>query len=556
MTMPRYRALSAWAAVAVGTAVACAPAPPAPAVPSQPQAGAAVPAAPAGPQRGGTITYASTTKVNSLHPFKLWGAVERRAGGPIYDTLLFYKDAGRYEVTFEVAPGLAERWEQPDPATYVFHLRKGVKWHDGRPFTADDVVFTYNYVRDRNNAFPIASQLSPITQIVKVDDSTVRITTQAPSPFLLQRLADFNFFVIPKHVVDGGDDLSKVGIGTGPFKVKSFDADSRSEYVRNEDYWQQGKPYLDGVTVHWVLDESARLAGFIARELDLWAAADKRQADGLLQSAADAVSKRVIPTYGDAFIMKLDRPPFNDARVRRAVHLAVDRQALIKTSAQGDGVINPPGMPGHKEGFAIPPEQLAQLPGYRQPKDQDLAEAKRLLGEAGYASGLKTSMIYDRRRNTDSKIAEPLAATLRPAGIEVELNGKDRPEYVKDLRERNYETALDFTASMSLNERQMPYLHSKGSQNTMGLADPKLDAILEALEVAMKVEDQKRLGLEIQRHLLETNYTIPTIEIPAYQVVQTWVRDHHVHPAGAAFMDTLSVNSTWIDADVKRKYKP
>ncbi len=546
-------------AAAASAAVACAPTPAAPA-PAAPALGAPVaPAAPAAapaPQRGGILAYASTTQVNSLHPFKLRGAVERRAGGPVYDSLLAYKyENGSFEVNYDVEPWLAERWEQPNPTTYVFSLRKGVKFHDGRPLTADDVVFTHEFIRNPANDFPIASLLTPVQRTEKVDDFTVRITAKEPSPFLLQRLADRNMFILPKHVIERGDDLAKVAIGTGPFKVKSFDADSRSEYVRNADYWQEGKPYLDGLLIHWTLDESTRLAALIAREIDLWAAPDKKQTETVLQTVRDVQVQRVTPVYGDALVMPLDRPPFNDVRVRRALHLALDREALIKTAAQGEGIINPPAMPGHKEGYAIPPADLIKLPGYRQPKDPDLAEAKRLLAEAGFPEGLKTTLLYDKRRSTESRLAEPLAGAVRRGGFDMELGGRDRPEYVKALRDRSYQIALDFTADMELNSRQYPYLHSKGSQNTMGLADPKLDAILEGIDKAMEKSEQKRLALELQRYLLETLYHIPTIEMPAYQVQQPWVRGYQADQAVSSFFEQPSTTNTWFDQEVRKKYK-
>ncbi len=559
---PSYGGLVSILAAAALIAVACAPTPaspapaaPAPGAPAAPAAPVAPAAAPA-PQRGGILAYASTTKVNSLHPFKLRGAVERRAGGPVYDSLLAFKyENGSYEVNFDVEPWLAERWEQPNPTTYVFYLRKGVKFHDGQPLSASDVVFTHEFIRDKANDFPIASLLASVQRTEKVDDFTVRITAKEPTPFLLQRLADQSMFILPKHVVERGDDLAKVAMGTGPFKVKSFDADSKSEYVRNPDFWQAGKPYLDGLIVHWTLDESTRLAAFIAREIELWAAPDKKQTDTVVQTVRDVQVQRVTPVYGDALVMPLDRPPFNDVRVRRALHLALDREALIKTAGQGEGIINPPGMPGHKEGYAIPPAELMKLPGYRQPKDQDLAEAKRLLAEAGFPDGLKTTLLYDRRRSTESRLAEPLAGAVRRGGFDIELGGRDRPEYVKALRERSYQIALDFTADMEINSRQYPYLHSKGSQNTMGLADPKLDAILDGLEVAMEKSAQKRLALELQQYLLETLYHIPTIEMPAYQVQQPWVRGFLSDQAVSAFFERPSTTTTWIDQEVRKKYK-
>ena len=555
-------AVHALTLLAVNAGFGCGPAPAAPAAPSSQPATAPVPAAPApaapaAPQQGGVLTYASTTGINNMHPFKQRGAGERRTGGPVYDLLLSYKfEAGsNYEVNYEVVPWLAERWEQPDPTTYLLHLRKGVKWHDGEPFTAGDVVFSYQFIRDPANTFPLASLFAIAQSIEKVDDYTVRIVTKGATPFLLQRLADLNMFIVPKHVVERGDDLNKVAIGTGPFKLKSLDPASKNEYTRNPDYWRAGKPYLDGLVVHWKLDEASRLAAVIARELDIWTAPDKKQAENVAQTTRDVVVTPVTPGQGEAVLMRLDRPPFNDIRVRRAVHLALDRDGLVKTAANGEGTINPPGVPGHKQGFAIAPEELMKLPGYRQPKDQDLAEAKRLLAEAGYPSGLKATLLYGRDRSTEARLAEPVADSLRRGGIEITLGGRTQPEVLKALQEGSFEAALDLTHSMLPNERLYLFMHSKGSRNTFGLADPNLDRILESIDVATSSADQKRLALELQRHLLDNLYLIPTIEFPAYEIQQPWVRGLVMHQSVGSFVDQVNSTTTWFDQEVRKRYK-
>ena len=532
--------------IACGPVAAPAPAPPA-------ETGAA-PEPPAHPQpgRGGVLAYASSTDPVSLHPFQAATAGARRAVGPIYDLLLTYRYEPGLDYTIDYAAvpnGLAARWEQTDTTTYLFHLRDGVRWQDGVDFTADDVVFTLEFARDPKTAWPNRGRLGAIQAVEKVDSRTVRLTTRGPAPALLQNLADPNSMIVPKHVVDRGDDLAKVAIGTGPFKHKSFDAASKGVLVRHDAYWQQGKPYLDGIEVYYNLDASTRLAGFTARRFDIWSEPDKAQTDAILKLLPDVLVERVLPSYGEALIMQLTRPPYSDIRVRRALHLGVDRQGIIKTATHGEGMANPPGMPGKKEGWSIPQAELLKLPGYRQPKDQDIAEAKRLLAEAGYPGGFSTVVTYDSTRPLEPKIVEAFASSLRSIGVNMELRGRPRAEAAKDLTDGNFETAFDLTADDNLPARQRAYLHSTGSQNRFGLQDAVLDGLLDRLAVTIDVAEQKRLALEMQRHLLEQLYLIPTVEGPGFKLRQPWVHGFVPHVSIAPFIDSAQAPSVWLDVE-------
>ena len=530
-------------------AAACAPTPTTP-TPT-------VPAAQADetPKYGGRVAYTATAVTETLNPYKATSTGPRAVLGPIYESLLSldYQLEGEtvkdYRVDYPVRPMLAESWQQTNDTTYVFTMRRGVKWHDGADLTAADVVFSYDYLRDIKNAFPLRGNVKDIDKVELVDPHTVRVSSKGPAPALLMSLADPNVMILPKHVNDRGDDFAKVAVGTGPFKYKAFDRTGSSLFVRNEGYWQAGRPYMDGVEVFYGMDQSARLAAFVSKKADLRGPPDKVQFETLVKQVPDAKYATMITTYGDSLLMKLDAPPFEDLRVRRALHLAVDRQALLKAVGFDIGIVNPPGMPGVKTGWAVPQEDLLKLPGYRQPKEADIAEAKRLLSEAGYPAGLKTVTLVNVARSFTPRIAEGMAGQLRQIGVDMEIRVQPTAEWRKATQDGQFETYMDFVADAVPANYQFTYLHSKGTLNKMPINDPRLDELIDKQAVSLDVGEQKRAALEMQRLLIEKLYVIPTIEVGAFQVWQPWVRNYIYNIGTSEIVDQENAASMWLDVE-------
>ena len=547
-----------WEASLLGTAVlvlgACAPAtPPSPPAPSAPASGLpAAPAAPAAPQPkyGGIVAYTATSWAETLHPHKTGSVGERRNVGSIYETLLVYDWAppGDHRIDQNVAPWLAESWSQPNPTTYLFKLHQGVKWQDGQDFTAEDVVFTFRELMNKDNNYPMRSRLEGVTSVTAPDRFTVRVERQSPSPAFLGQIADFNMLIMPKHVVERGDDLTKVAIGTGPLKIKSFDRTRSLQHVRNENYWQAGKPYIAGMETFVNMDQSTREAAFLTKRVDIRAPASKKQMDETQARIPDVKSAIGTTDYGNSLLMQLGKPPFNDIRVRKALHLAVDRPNLLKVSDFGNGVINPAGGVGSRTGWVIPPEELSKMPGYRPDKTQDLAEAKRLLAEAGYADGLKTTTLYSASYQSTPRILEGMAAQLRAIGVDLVLQGKPTADFRKGIIEGSYETAMEFAADMTF-KRQQEIMHSKGPFNKYGLNDPKLDELLDAQFTEMDLERRKRASIEMQRYLEEKLYVIPTVEVGTYQAWHPWVHDYWYNIGVSEILEAYSLAPLWLDVD-------
>lgn len=510
-------------------ALACSPA----AQPAPAPAGPAVaPAAGAAPQYGGVLKYGAVGKPDSLHPYLATSVDSELTVIELYDKLLRYDySAEDFRADFPLVATLAERWNQPDQTTYVLTLRGGVRWHDGQPFTAEDVVWSLEYLRDSKNNFRDAALLRGVDKIEQLDALTVRISLKDPNPQFLNAIADPQADIAPKHVFDkgGSDALATAGIGTGPFKLKTFDPTGTTSFVRFEDYWRKDKsgnrlPFLNGIELTHNLDHAAQQAALAAREIDLYVAADKAPLDALTARVKDLQIKRHYSHHSPSLIFNFNVKPYDDVRVRRAFHLAIDRQELIDTSLGGEGIVAHPTAPAIKTGWGLPHDEILKLPGFRPQKEQDLAEAKRLLAEAGHGSGFKSNLVYNRSY-AEVGILPIVAAQVKKIGVELDLQGVDSATYLRDQREGKFEAIYFNTAHPNLLLRLDQLFTTKSPQNSFGMKDAQVDQWAEELRRAFDVEQQKRITRQIQARFLEQAYTAPLIDVAAFPTAQPWVNN-------------------------------
>ncbi len=324
----------------------------------------------------------------------------------------------------KIAPDLAERWTAtPDHRTYTFHLRKGVKWHDGQPFSAADVKASFDRILNPEFKSPkCGAALKPIVGSVEVvDPFTVQFRLKAPTLAFLPSIASAWCRVAAKHILDKYGDLNRpeAQIGTGPFKFKRYERGNVVEWEKNKDYFVPGLPYLDGVKQYILVGGPTQLAAAKADKVmlwDTWPPMRKTQADELQRARGDKVEifqwpiNTIFVTY-----MNTTRPPFNDPDMRRAVNLAIDRQELVAKALEGAGTpcaILDPKLVGD---FALPLDEVKKTPGCRQPKDQDIAEAKKLV-EKHYPNGVDIEIAFRAVGNYADR-AQLLATQLRKIGI-------------------------------------------------------------------------------------------------------------------------------------------
>lgn len=511
-----------------------------------PGGGAPRPETKAEPQYGGLVRIASPWTPTDLdvhgrssngnfRRFVWQSLLEHERSEPLHD----------FRIDYVMAPSLAQRWEQQNPTSYVFHLRRGIRWHDGPEFTAKDVIFTFNHILDPKNKYVSASSMEGVNKYQALDDYTVKVTRSTPAADGLRTLGEIH--IVGKHQADRGDDFAKVAVGTGTMKVVEFVRGTRVVLARNDDYWEKGKPYIDRFESIMGLERSGQLAAFAARQSDFMIITDRPQFDTVKAAVPDLMYYNYAPGYNYGFRFKLDQPPYNDQRVRKAFQLALDRFEMRNTIAQGEGVVNSFSAPGFRTGWGLSEQELRSVPGWRQQKDQELAEARRLLAEAGYPNGLKTRIHYDQTNSFYPYMTEVALGQLRKTGIRAEGVPQETGSYNKTIAEGLFEVATSGGVGDSNVDR---YLRNRWTSNgldarAVGLKDPKLDDLIARQDADLNEEERKQRFREIDRYVLDQAYFAPTVSGQYYGIWQPYL--HGVYPGFSGQPWVYRTEELWID---------
>ena len=304
------------------------------------------------------------------------------------------------------SPDLAVSWSSNDDATeWTFKLREGVSFHDGSAFDAADVLYSLNRVLDPEIESPARSAVKMIQAVEMVDDMTVKLTLDTPFADMPLQLMDYRLRMIPEGA---GDDIATTGIGTGPFKVETFDAEGTTVLVANTDYWE-GKPGVARMEVIGIPDGQARLQALLGGQIDMERGITAQQK--VMLSGSDKFTVQEIPTGNwRGLVFRTDVEPYSDPRVRKALRMVADRQALVDLVLGGGGVIacDAPVEPND--------QYRAELTC-----EQDIEGAKALLAEAGYPDGLEIDVHVATLEPTWPTLAVAYQAQAAEAGIRVNV---------------------------------------------------------------------------------------------------------------------------------------
>ncbi|MBI2909034.1 MAG: ABC transporter substrate-binding protein [Chloroflexi bacterium] len=336
---------------------------------------------------------------------------------------------------------LAKSWEiSKDGLTYTFKLNENVKFHDGTPFTAEDVKISYDRLTNppRGIRSPRRIDLIAVDKLDTVDKNTFRFTLKYPSSAFLGTVSSGFMAIFSRAFLEKKTDMKFDFMGTGPYRLKAYSTGVSLEYVKFADYFVKGRPYLNGITFYIIKDAGTRLAAFRTGQVKLTGPG----ASGLTAADAEIIRKTLpqvtvlsYPSFSRAdFLPHNQRKPWTDIRVRKAAHLAIDRQKAIEVLDQGYGELGS-HMPGK---WGIPQDELLKIPGWRQPKEQDIAEAKRLLAEAGFPQGFSMkSLVRAEKQFEDLTVF--VADQLAKIGIKLELDIKDPAVRTELLRRGDFE---------------------------------------------------------------------------------------------------------------------
>lgn len=479
-------------------AVPAAPAPAAtvaaPVARPTPAPAAAQPAAQAtastAPKRGGVFRVATGADPENFDFYQTEGSTTLVLVTPAYNNLVANDPAKPTALMGD----LAEKWEvSPDGKVFTFRLRSGVKWHDGKPFTADDVVYALNlqksppegYIASRKDTF------KPVTKIEKLDDKTVRLTFAQLDVTFLPRFATEWFGIQPKHILEAKKNMKTTVLGTGPFKFKSFEPGSRMELVRNPDYFVRGQPYLDGLVFFIIKDQSTAVAALRTGKVD-FANSSRRltpsQAKTATQGNPNIEIVKQARLGGPWFHLNTTVKPFDDARVRQAVSLAFDRHQAVEVVAEGAATVGTFVQPGGD--WARPQAEIEKLSGYRKDKAADLAKARELVA-AAKAGGAEFAI---EAREDVVTISEYMQTQLQLIGLKATVKTNTRAQVVAVQRAKQFAMSTSRNAYTDDDIVDVGRKWTKGAaQNYVNYHNPKLDELMKLQAEA--VDPAKRFQL-------------------------------------------------------------
>ena len=490
------------------------PATPTPAPTATPAAALDPRALVAAARYGGVVPMSAFAEPNNHDPHQSRGNHDSHAISPAYNQLTEYNPIDGRQT--EIVGDLAESWEVSDGGkTITFTLRQGVKWHDGKPFTVDDAFFSLNRMIEEGAVRPKTSLLNQyIDRIEQVDQNRVAVHLQFPSDAFMRVLVTDYMKIVPKHVLDAGVDINifENAVGTGPFTPVQLVKGLSVEFTKNPNYFVEEQPFFDGIKGFFIADKSAEIAAFKTERvlMGMSGVSHLEVVDVLaLRKDNDFMSRftiRLVPSgAAQGFTVNVNVKPFDDPRVRKAFHLALHRQPIVEFTGKGQWFIGTPMFLSSQ--FALPLEEILTIPGYREldgkKHPEDIAEAQRLLAEAGVTPGTKFTLKFPDTQHFPAMailIKEQFKDVL---GIDFEIRNLPVPTWFTEMIQGDFETGLTGVAPVILDpDDKFTLMYSDTSRNFSNHNDPEVIALLAKVRVETNFETRKALAYDMQRLVL------------------------------------------------------
>jgi peptide/nickel transport system substrate-binding protein len=429
----------------------------------------------------------------------------------VFNNLVVYDQHIPQNSMRSIVPDLATGWSTNEEGTeLIFPLRQGVKWHDGKPFTAKDVKCTWDLLAGKTSEKlrinPRKSWYSNVEEVTAKGDYEVTFRLKRPQPALLALLATGWAPIYPCHV--SPRDMRSNPIGTGPFKLVEFKPNEVIRVTRNPDYWKEGRPYLDGIEWTIIRDVSTRNLAFIAGKVDLYSP------HGVtipilreIKSQAPQAICEVAPTnVNRTLIINRDKPPFDNADLRRAMSLTLDRKAFIDIITEGQGDIGGTMLPAPEGVWSMPPEMLKTLPGYDPDLAKNRAQAREIVQKLGYGPDKRIAVTVSTRNIPPYRDAAViLIDQLKEIYIDGVLDAVDTAQWYPRLMRKDFAVGLNVSESAVDDPDQQFYENytCAADRNYTGYCSPELDKLVDQQSAEADKEKRKRLVWEIEKRLAE-----------------------------------------------------
>jgi peptide/nickel transport system substrate-binding protein len=401
----------------------------------------------------------------------------------------------------DILPDLATKWEQPDPTTVVFTLKPGVTFHDGSDFTSQDPKVQLEWILNppAGKTSPRRGALHTVDAIETPDPATLRLRLKQPAPSLLINLASHYFAIGQAKDIIANGEVGPRLIGTGPFKLKSYQRSNLIELEKNPTYHIPDRPYLDGLKFFIIPDYTTALTNFIGGQYQMFYDPGFKVSDQerVKQETGDRVETVLVPsTLRDPVFMNARRRPYDDPRVRQAISLALDRDAAIKVIKEGAGRRG--GYMAPKGVWAISEGDLKRYEGYDRP---NVEKAKQLLQQAGVQTPLEASATT---RTDFQGFGEFVKDQLGKIGINVRLTLADTATAQPVLQRGDFDIG-PWLIAINVDDPDATFgeiATSRATRNWSGLSDPQIDALFDKQSQTLNFEERRKLVQDLERQAL------------------------------------------------------
>jgi len=481
------------------------------------------------PKRGGTLNIGADADPIGFDPTTV------TAFSSFDFTALLYTGLLRWNAEMKVEPDLATGFLTPDETTYIFRLRQGVKFHNGQSFSAEDVKYTFDRILDPATASPNANLFAAIKAVTVVDAHTVKFELKAPSATFLSYLAtNPTGSIVPRGVAD----LKTKPVGTGPFMLDAYEPNQQCSLKANKSYYEEKQPYLDAVVFKFFKDQASLASALRSKAIDMTWFKDPKVSAQIVKTTRDLVSapgktSRTFPVW-----MNVKTKPFNDVRVRRALSLATDRKACLQTVLGGSG----------KVGAMVPESQVggydgvSPMPYYKH----DVAGAKKLLTEAGYANGIDLGdYIVVAANALDVQCAQILQQQWAAAGIKVNLKPMETAPLLSMWLKGEFgilSVALSWNPDPDAIVSRLSSAHAHGK--AMGMDDAELDKMIVDARSILDYGKRAAAYQAIQKRIADQAYVLQIYQYPLrWEAWRGYVKGYVALPANIRTF----VRTTWLD---------
>jgi len=432
--------------------------------------------------------------------------------------------------------------EQADPTTYIFKLRPDVRFQDitpvsGRRVTAEDVAASIIRFRDNPLVASKTWHSMILDKVEAVDTATVRVTTRRPYVYSLAELGSINAgAIIPKELVQSNTDLNETSIGSGPFRLDAIARTERARIVRNNAYYRSPIPYLDAMQWTIFSDEEARLTAFKARQVDIVPNRDSTEAQSLT-AFSDKIESATEPSLASVALgLRTDRAPFSDPRVRGAIDLAIDRDALIRDIAFGNGevlgAVNPHLAGGR---WSLPRAEVLAAHSGTVAIEERRRDARALLQAAGATGTAFKLQVASIPQLID--VATVIRQQLLTLGLDIVLQELDLIQWFTNFRRGQFEATVISHLPYETTDIPTRFYHSggpDGNGSPFGFSDGAIDQLVERSWGETDSASRQKTLLDAQRLMISARPMIQLFTSTGYSTAWKSVRNRHAELVGSA----------------------